>query len=164
MKTKTPQDTEELSAQDRMIEKLAEAIARSTTAAIEVARPIPKKNIHTRAKNTPWTTKDEDGKAVPKLKLKRKFYQHNIPVDEKIMSNTEIDLANRLKPGQYCDNFVVVKRRQDKGINITYPVKTASQRLKLMNEFGIRSLAELLQTCIAESKAPKKVELEDLED
>ena len=51
---------------------------------------------------------------------------------------------------------VKVVRRRDRGVDIDYPVKTASQRLKLVNQFGIRNFAELLQRCIDEGNNPTK--------
>jgi hypothetical protein len=139
--------------------ELAAAIAAATTSAIEISRP-QKKNPFNRKKNTPWTPQD----GSQKLKLKRKFYQHGIEIREKMHSNEEIALMNLVRPGVYCNGYVKVNRRRDKGIDIEYPVKTASQRLKLINEFGVRSISELLQRCIDEANTPKRDEFADVDN
>jgi hypothetical protein len=126
-------------------------LATALATAIETARP-KKITISNRKKNNPWMPKD----GSPKLKLKRRFFQHGLEVTEKFSSNEEIDLMNKVKPGTYCDGFVRVTKRRDKGINIDYSVKTASQRLKLINDFGIRSFAELLRYVVDEAAKPKR--------
>jgi hypothetical protein len=98
--------------------------------------------------------------------MRRKFYHHGMPIGENV-SNDEIALLNQLKPGHYCDGYVRVNLRKDRGIDIDYPVRTTSQRLKLVNTYGIRSFAELLQRVIDEKANPskyRKVEDADLYD
>lgn len=119
--------------------------------AIERTKPPAKKTIFTRKKDTPWTPKD----GSPKLKMRRKFYHHGIPIGENV-SNEEIALLNQLKPGAYCDGYIRVTLRKDRGIDIDHPVRTASQRLKLVNTYGIRSFGELLQRIIDERNNPSK--------
>lgn len=125
-------------------------LAKALVAAIEVAKPVQKKTPFNRKKGTPWTPKD----GSPKLKLKRKTYHHGLEVENKL-SNEEIALLNKIKPGSYCDGWVKVVRRKDKGINIDYPIKTSSQRLKLVNQFGIRNFEELLRRIIEEQTNPE---------
>ena len=162
-KTKTVRVTEEeLALLEKMREgtpvEAAPAISESQQAladafvnAIERTRPAEKKTIMTRKKGTPWTPPD----GTPKLKMKRVFYHHGIPLGEHV-SNEEIALLNQIKPGHYCDGFVRVTLRKDRGIDIDHPIRTASQRLKLVNTYGIRSFAELLQRIIDEKSNPKK--------
>lgn len=119
--------------------------------ALNATKAPTKKTFASRKANTPWTPKDGE----PQLKLKRKIYHHGLLLEDKI-SNAEINLMNQIKPGVYCDGFVKVNRRRDKGIDIDYPIKTASHRLKLINQFGIRSFEELLQTIVTEGNLPKK--------
>lgn len=126
-------------------------LAEAMVAAIEAARP-KKITAASRKPNTPWTPKD----GSPKLKLKRKMYQHGIPISETRSTNERIELLNKVRPGVYCDGFVRVDRRKDRGINITYPVKTASHRLKLINDFQITSLEALLRRLIEEAENPVK--------
>jgi hypothetical protein len=104
-----------------------------------------------REKRTPWSP--EPG--TPKTRMRRVFYHHGIPLGENI-SNDEIELLHQLKPGAYCDGFVRVTLRKDRGIDISYPVRTASQRLKLVNSYGIRSFTELLERVIDERNNPTK--------
>lgn len=125
-------------------------LASALVTAIEATKPVAKKTPFNRVKNTPWTPKDHSAK----LKLKRKMFHHGIPLGTRI-SNEEIDLLNKIKPGLYCDGHVKVVRRRDKGIDIDYPVKTAAQRLKLVNQFGLRNFKELLERVVAEGNEPK---------
>jgi hypothetical protein len=163
-KTKTVRVTEEeLAAIEAMRGRAAEEVPTSNTTeaqqaladafvnAIERTRPVEKKTTATRKKKTPWTP--EEG--TPRIKMKRVFYHHGIPLGDNI-SNEEIALLNQVKPGHYCDGFVRVVLRKDRGIDIDHPVRTASQRLKLVNTYGIRSFSELLQRCIDEKNNPRK--------
>lgn len=126
-------------------------LAQALVQAIESTRP-QKKHAFNRKVGTPWSPKD----GSPKLRLKRKMYQHGLPIDEEITSNEEIELLNKLRPGIYLKGVVKVNRRKDRGLDVDYPIKTASQRLKLVNEFGIRNLTELLTRCIEEAANPVK--------
>jgi hypothetical protein len=128
-----------------------QALADAFVNAIERTRPPEKKTVFTRKKNTPWTPKD----GSPKLKMRRVFYHHGIPIADNV-SNEEVALLNMLKPGHYCDGFVRVTLRKDRGIDVDYPIRTASQRLKLVNTYGIRSFSELLQRIIDERNNPAK--------
>lgn len=127
-------------------------LARALIQAIDATKPVLAKNIRTRKPNTPWTPKD----GSPKVKLKRLCYQHGLLIEPTRQTNDVLDLLNQLRPGNFCNGYVKVIRRRDKGIDIDYPIKTASQRLRLVNEFGIRNFKELLQRCITESQQPKK--------
>lgn len=133
--------------------------------AIERTRPPEKKNPFNRKVNTPWSPKNGE----PRVKMKRKYYQHGITIGETV-TNEDIELLNRVRPGRYCDGWVHVELRKDRGINITYPVRTSSQRLKLVNQYGVRSFTELLQRVIDEKTNPTKYRkpedagLYDLED
>lgn len=127
------------------------------TGAIELTRPMQKKNILNRKKAGPWTPKDGSAK----LKLRRTHYQHAIKMNEDQLFNEEIALLNKVRPGAYCDGNVKIILRKDRGIDIDYPVKTASQRLRLVNTYGITNLASLLQRCIDEAAKPTpKVEVD----
>lgn len=136
----------------------ASELASALVAAINAAKPVEKKNAFNRKVLTPWTPKD----GSPKLKSKRKIYQHGLLVDPDKLDNEEIDLYNQIRPGTFLDGYVKVIRRRDKGIDIDYPVKTASQRLRLVNQFGIRNLKELLARCIEEAANPPKI-IEDVD-
>lgn len=135
-------------------------LIQALVSAIETTRPTVKKTPNTRTAKTPWTNKD----GSPKSKLKRKAHQHGIILDPDMLTNEQIDLFNKLRPGVFLEGHVKVVRRKDRGIDIDYPVKTAAQRLRLVNQFGIRDLNELLQRCIAESENPKDYILPDEQD
>lgn len=120
--------------------------------AIQLTKPVEKKTAANRKPASPWDPKD----GSKKLKLKRKMYQHGIPIDPDFLSNEDIQLLNRLKVGTFLSGWVKVYKRKDSGIDIDYPIKTASQRLRLVSNFGIRSLRELLERCIAEANDPAK--------
>lgn len=137
----------------------AAALAQAIREAIEASKPAAKKNQFQRKIGTPWTPKT--GK---KLKLKRKMFQHGLPLSEEWLSNEEIDLLNKIRPGKYGDGFIVVFRRRDRGVDIEYPIKTASQRLRLVNQFGIRNLSELCKFCITEAEKPKAPEFDEYGD
>ena len=123
--------------------------------AIEATKPQQKKTVTTRKRQTPWTPQEGE----PQLKLKRKMYHHGLLIGSRI-SNEEIALLNKVRPGLYCDGHVVVRRRKDKGVDIDYPIRTAAQKLKLVNMFGIRNFKELLEYIVREAEAPKKPEFD----
>ena len=125
-------------------------LANAIVTAIEHARP-QKKNAATYKRNTPWTPKNGE----PQLKLKRKTYHHSIPVIGKL-TNQEITLFNQIRPGVYMDGKVKVIRRKDRGIDLDYSVRTAAQRLQLINKYGTRNLADLLEKIVEEQERPKK--------
>lgn len=130
--------------------------------AIQLTKPVEKKNYATRKPRDPWQPKD----GSPKHKLLRKMHQHGIIIDPDTIVNEEIDLLNKIKPGRYLNDYVKVYKRKDQGIDIDYPVKTASQRMKL-NSFGIAEVRDengellktgfqvLLEKIVAEGKKAK---------
>lgn len=135
-----------------MIQQLTAALA----AAINQTKPIEKKTAVNRKPGSPWDPKD----GSKKHKLRRKMYQHGHLIDPDLESNEVIDLMNKLKVGLFCDGWVKVYKRKDQGIDIDYPVKTASQRIKLFKY--ATTFRELLERCIHEAANPKPVdELED---
>lgn len=137
----------------------ASELATALTAAIEAAKPPTKKNIFTRKEHTPWTPKD--GSVKPKLK--RKIFQHSIPVQDKFLTSEQILLLNKIRPGDYFDGYVHVTRRRDKGIDITYPMRNAQQRMALAGKTGARNFTELIKNINDEAAKPRKSEF-DLED
>ena len=138
---------------------LADAIAAATTKAITASKPVEKKTILNYKGETPWHGKDE-----PKLKLKRRMFQHGMLIDPELVTNDEIMLMNKLRPGRYFDNFVTVERRRDKGINFTWPMKTQDQKIRLAMQYGCVTIPQVLQRCIDEAAAPKKDFVEDDSD
>lgn len=135
----------------------ASELASALIAAIESTKAPTKKTASSRTPKTPWTPKD----GSPKLKAKRRFFQHSLLVDPDMSTNEEIDLMNRVRPGTFLDGTVRIVRRRDKGIDIDYSIKTAAQRLRLVNQFGIRNFKELLERCILEAENPKQFAYRD---
>lgn len=125
--------------------------------AINQTKAPVKQHAGTRKARNPWMPKD----GSPKIALRRKFYQHGIPVDPDMESNETISLMNKVRPGVFLDGYVTVKRRRDRGIDIDYSIKTASLKLKLVNQFGIRSFNELLERVILEADNPEKYGIKD---
>lgn len=119
--------------------------------AIERTKPPVKITIANRKPKTAWTPPE----GVARVKMKRRFFHHGVLIDEKV-HNEEIELLNQVKPGHYCDGYIRVTLRKDRGIDVDYPVRTASQRLRLINQYGIRSFSELLRRIIDEKSNPTK--------
>lgn len=138
---------------------LADAIAAATTRAIQATKPIVKKTILDYKGDTPWRSRD-----VTQLKLKRRMFQHGQLIDPEMVSNEEITLMNKLRPGTYFDGFVRVERRRDKGLNFTWPLKTADQKIHLAMKYGCITVPQILQHCIDEAAAPKKDFVADEDD
>ena len=134
-------------------------LAQALVEAINITKPAVKKTISTRTKNTPWTVKDG-----VKPTLKKKIYQHGLLVDPNKMSSEEILLANKLKAGVFCDGVVKVIRRKDRGLSIEYPVRTASQRLRLINDFGFISFVAILTRLVDEAANPRKIDLDEVDE
>lgn len=126
-------------------------LAAALTQALEAAKPPQKKTPFNRPRLGPFEAKD----GRPKPKLKRAMYQHGVQFSEGTLTPEEIDLLNKVKAGSYCGGFVRVIKRKDRGLDIDYPIKTNSQRLKLINAFGIASLSDLCKRLIAEAERPE---------
>lgn len=127
-----------------------QSLAQALITAIEATRPPVKKTVFNRKKGSPWDPKD----GSPKPKLKRKMFQHGIEIMPEQVSSEEIDALNKVKPGIYCNGFLRVNKRKDRGLDIDYPVRSNAQRLRLINEFGIRSLTELCARIVDEQNNP----------
>lgn len=143
-----------------LVPDATQQLIRALVEAINQTKPVEKKTAANRKPKNAWTPKD----GSPKLKLKRKMYQHGIPIDPDMETNEVVDLLNRVKPGRYLDGWVKVFRRRDKGVDIDYPIKTSAQRLKLSSQFGITSFKGLLERCIEESNNPAKYAVQDDEN
>lgn len=137
-------------------------LAQALTQALLAAQPPQKKTAATRKKANPWMPKDGSPKI---MKLKRPMYHHGIPINPKTTFNEDCLLLDKIKPGVYCQGHVRVTKRKDGGLDIDYPIRTASQRLKLSSQFGITSFNGLLQRLIDERNDPRRyAKPEDLDD
>ncbi len=128
-------------------------LAAALVQAIETTRPPQKKTVFNRKKVNPWTPTDGSPKITS---FKRPMYHHGIPINPKTTTNQNCVLLDQVKPGVYCNGHVRVTKRKDQGYDIDYPIRTAAQRLKLINQFGITSFTSLLQRLIDERKDPKR--------
>lgn len=126
-------------------------LAQALIIAIESTRPPQKKNPFNRKKLTPWMPKD----GSPKPKLKRAWFQHGMELDQARLYPEEVELLNLVKPGRYVGGLVVVTKRKDRGYDISWPVRTASQRLRVINEAG-STFPAILQRCIDEHNNPAR--------
>jgi hypothetical protein len=143
-------------------QELAAALLEAIKQSQAQQTPFIKKNATNKPHGGPWAPKP--GETKPKLK--RRIYHHGMLMgDPKEPTNRftseEINLLNQLKPGIYCNGFVRVNRLRNKGLDIDYPVRTNSQKLRLVGEFGIKSFAELIQRCLDEASKPKSVVAEE---
>lgn len=136
------------------------ALADALVQAINLTKPRAKKTVVNYDPQTPWSPPSGE----VKHRLKRKAYQHGILLDDAKLTNEQIDLFNKLRPGVFGNGFFRVTRRRDKGIDLDYPFRTPAQRMRVSSEFGLRDVNEVLQFCIDESLRPKRLEIEDLED
>lgn len=134
-------------------------LAAALIQAINATKPPEKKTPFNRKKGGPWEPKD--GSAKPRLR--RAMFQHGVELNETNLSSQEITLLNKVKAGSYCSGFVRVIKRKDRGIDIDYPVRTASQRLKMVNQFGLTSFVGLLERLIEEASKPEQYK-SDLDD
>jgi len=150
----SPEQAKALASSDA-IKELAAAFAQ----AIELTRPVQKKNPFNRKVGTPWSPKDGSAK----VKLRRKVYQHGMPVENDMTTNEDLELMNRLKPGLFMDGHVKVLRRKDRGLSIEYPIRTAAQRLKIASNFGITSFTKLLERLVEEAEHPEQYKVEDVD-
>ena len=90
--------------------------------------------------------------------LTRKTYQNFIQCDPNRMTDEEIQLANALVPGTYCNNAVTVREMNHNGslvLDITYSNKSVEQRMDLMTNVG-KNFAEICKTLIAEAAQQAK--------
>lgn len=127
-------------------------LANALITAIESTRAPVKKTPFNRLKLGPWDPKD----GTKKPKLKRVMYQHGIELEDTKLSSEEINLLNQIKAGSYCGGIVKVIKRKDRSLDIDYQMKTSSQRLRLVNSFGITSFSSLLNRLISEASDPTK--------
>lgn len=117
--------------------------------AISITKPVEKKTIANRKPGDPWQPTD----GSKKLKLKRKMYEHGILMDPDYLSNDDIDVLNKVKVGRFLNGQLIIAKRKDGGINIDFPHKTASQRLRFLSQFRITSLKDICDLAIKEAKA-----------
>ena len=137
------------------------ALVSALIQAIQMTKPVEKKNAGNFKSRGFFQPKNGESRS----KLKRKTYHHGVLLNRdngrELLTNDEIDLLNQIRPGSYCDGDVKVTRRRDKGIDVDYKIRTAAQRLNLINKHGVRSFKELLERVIVEAENPAQYKQTD---
>ena len=88
--------------------------------------------------------------------LKRVWFQHGaFELTKESFCNDTIELMNKVRPGVYCNGLVRVNKRRDRAYDITWPVATVAQRMRVINEAGT-TFENILLRCIAEHEDPKR--------
>lgn len=136
-----------------------QSLANALIQAIEATRPPSKKTVSNRKRFA-----SQPHLQGPKLKLKRTIMQHGIEIDPVYETNEVIELLNKIKPGKYCQGHIHVIKRKDGAYDISYPVRTAAQRLKIVNQFHITDFKSLLNRLVDERNDPTKYRRPDDED
>jgi hypothetical protein len=135
-------------------------LANALVQAIEATRPPTKKTPFNRVKRNPYYPKD----GSPRSRFKRPMYHHGLELNPEHLYNEWIDNLNKLKPGIYCGGHIRVTKRRDGGLDIDYPIRTAAQRLKLVNQFGITDFGKLVARLVDERNDPAKYRSLDDDD
>jgi hypothetical protein len=156
-----PRSADVATTADSVSSSSVEQLTKALADAINSTRPPDKITVANRKSKTPWSPPE----GTPRSKFKRRFYHHGISLrDGENLSNVEIDLLNEIRPGRYMDGHVNVKQRKDRGVDIDYKVSTASDRLRLVNQYKITSFEDLLQRIVAEHANPEQYrKTDDLE-
>jgi hypothetical protein len=145
----TPVSTATAGQSDARSEATKE-LAAALTQAILATKGPEKKTVATRKSGAPWMPKNGE----PRAKMNRVFLQHGIEIDK--VTNEQIELLNKLRPGVFCEGVVTVRLTRDRALNIDYGISTSAQRLRLLNQFGIRNFTDLLERLVDESRNPTK--------
>lgn len=130
------------------VKELAQAIK----AAVEETAPIKQVHISRYSAVTPF---NPTGKKV-RTKLNCNFTQNGARVNIARLTDEELELINKLKPGRFFERRVEVVERIENGerdIDIRYNNATNEQRMENKNLF--RNLRELLQGCVDQQKPVK---------
>jgi hypothetical protein len=119
-----------------------------------IAKGISEAKPKNRYKTIGEYARDE---AKGRKKLTRPVFQNGMPITERVLTNTEIDLANRVKhSGRYIDRRVeaVVMANQVgevEGIDFRYSNRTPDQRSENKNYW--RNFEDMLQQIVTAQEA-----------
>ena len=128
-------------------------LAQALVTAINITKPVEKKTIMNRKKQNPWMPKDGSPKIMT---FKRPMYHHGIEIVAKHTKNEWCELLEQIRPGKYCSGLITVRKRKDNGYDIDYPIRTQSQRLKVISAYGGGDFGCMLKRLIEERSDPKK--------
>lgn len=113
-----------------------------------------------------------------KREMHKVFYQNGFRAFENTLTDEEIDLIHKVKPGKFIDGLVTILEIADDeegqpAVHMKYNCRTADQRMAVGGRAGRKSkddtaLRSLLQQCLdeyemqeADRKAARKAEIED---
>ena len=100
---------------------------------IRAGQPKPKVHAYQRKKGC-QTCHKEHKYNTP---LKRVWFQHGaFELTKTTFCNEVIELLNQVKPGSYCKGLVHVLKRKDRAYDITWPVATVAQRMRVIRELN----------------------------
>ena len=136
-------------------------LAQALVTAINITKPVEKKTIMNRKKQNPWMPKDGSPKIMT---FKRPMYHHGIEIVAKHTKNEWCELLEQIRPGKYCSGLITVRKRKDNGYDIDYPIRTQSQRLKVISAYGGGDFGCMLKRLIEERGDPKKYAKPEDED
>lgn len=128
-------------------------LAQALKEAIQETAPIQQVHISRYVAKTPFNP--TGSKTRPKLR--GLFLQNGGRMVEDRLTNDEITLLNKIRPGRYLDRRVEVIERTENGetsVEIRYSNASMEQRLELKNR--ARNLKEMLQGILDEQKPSKE--------
>lgn len=104
---------------------------------------------------SPWNP--EGKKASERTRFKRPTFQNGRQLFESTLTEQEIDLFNRLKPGRYGPDrrFVVIVRANDRAVQLRYPCKTLEERMENSAYAAGEGIAGILKKLVAEAEDRK---------
>jgi hypothetical protein len=130
-------------------------LAQAIKLAVEETAPVKQVHVSQYRGKTPWNPTGK--KAHERPKLRGEFYQNGQRMFEDRLTEQEIGLLNKIRPGRYVNRKVEVIERQSNGeiaVEIRYSNATPDLRSELKNE--CRNLVEMLERIIAENKSATK--------
>lgn len=130
-------------------------LAQAIKMVVEETAPVKQVHISQYRPKSPWNPAGKRQHERPHLR--GEFLQNGQRMIEDRLSEKEIELLNKIRPGRYINRKVEVIERQSNGevtVEIRYNNQTADQRSELKNE--ARNLTEMLQRIVDEAKPEKK--------
>lgn len=98
---------------------------------------------------TPWNPSGNKDR----VRLRRNTFQNGAQVVSERVSDEEITLFNKLKPGRFgtARRYVVIMKPSDRSINFVYPHATPEDRFQTTLDQKSRGLVGLLEICVNEA-------------
>lgn len=143
--TSKPVDSTDTSTPDATTltaDQLTQSFATAVRSVIDAVKP-PKVSI---ADFKPVTAFNPTG--ARRRRLKRTVYQNGARMNPALLTDKEIALLDKVKPGRYCEGLVTVHEVQRGGnteVHLAYANKTLEDRMALKNV--ARNLQDMLEQC-----------------